>query len=220
MDAHYYELTHPYQDLQALLREHPYRGNPNWLAVPVDSRTFRRLRVLHINKDRIADALTSYFENNDRVIYPQGTVIVAESFDKRGSFIEAEVLAKRNDTFWNFSVYGAKGALIRSSVPFNEEGELALNEQGLKVPENCSACHRVDRLDFSGDAEAPVLAPVCEFFHKLPARVPEIHLGPEYYDHMAFTELTEASGKVKDGIFGVYGSLLLSELVGRKRLEH
>ncbi len=35
---------------------------------------------------------------------------------------------------------------------------------------------------------------------------------------MAFTELTEANGKVKDGVFGVYGSLLLSELASRKRL--
>ena len=218
MDGHYYELTRPYPNLQALLKEHPYRENPNWLAIPVDSRTFRRLRVLHINKDRIADALMSYFDNNDRLIYPAGTVIVAESFDKRGSLVEAEVLAKRNDTFWNFALYDAKGGLIRTSFAFNEEGELAPNEPGLKVPESCSSCHRMDRLDFSGDAEAPVLAPVRDFFHKLPARVPEIHLGPEYYDHMAFTELTEANGKVKDAVFGVYGSLLLSELTGRKRL--
>jgi formylglycine-generating enzyme required for sulfatase activity len=35
---------------------------------------------------------------------------------------------------------------------------------------------------------------------------------------MAFTELTEANAKQKDGVFGVYGSLLLSELAGRKRL--
>src|SRR5262249_54916637 len=33
-----------------------------------------------------------------------------------------------------------------------------------------------------------------------------------------FLELTEAIGRLKDGVFGVYGSLLLSEMVGRKRL--
>src|SRR5713226_3491745 len=74
MDQHYYELTRPYADLRAVLREHPYRDNPNWLTVPIDSVTFWRLRVLRIHKDRIADALVSYFDNNDRLIYPKGTV--------------------------------------------------------------------------------------------------------------------------------------------------
>jgi len=75
MAKRYYQLTRPYPTLQALLRDHPYRDNPNWLTVPVDSETFHRLRVLRINKDRIADALISYFDNNDRLIYPKGTVI-------------------------------------------------------------------------------------------------------------------------------------------------
>jgi formylglycine-generating enzyme required for sulfatase activity/lysophospholipase L1-like esterase len=215
---HYYELSRPYPTLQALLKEHSYRNNPNWLTVPVDSATFQRLRVLHINKDRIADALMAYFENDNRLIYPLGTTIVAESFDKRGKFVEAEVLRKRRDTFWNFSVYDSRGALIKTSFAFDEEGELAPDRTGLKVPQDCAICHRLDRLDLSGDADNPVLSPVRGFFHKLPARVPQIHLGPEYYDHMAFTELTEANAKVKDGVFGVYGSLLLSELAGRKRL--
>lgn len=218
MDEHYYELTRPYPTLQALLREHPYRDNPNWLKVPVDSLTFSRLRVLRIDKDRIADALVEYFDHDNRVLYPEGTVIVAESFDKQGNFVEAEVLRKRFDTFWNFAIYGPQGALQNSSIAFNEEGEPAPERSGLKVPQDCALCHRLDRLDLSGDPEAPVRAPVRGFFHKLPARVPQVHLGPEYYSHMAFTELTEANAKVKDGVFGVYGSLLLSELSSRKRL--
>jgi formylglycine-generating enzyme required for sulfatase activity len=218
MDEHYYELTRPYPTLQALLREHPYRDNPNWLKVPVDSLTFSRLRVLRIDKDRIADALVEYFDHENRVLYPEGTVIVAESLDKQGNFVEAEVLRKRFDTFWNFAIYGPQGALQNSSIAFNEEGEPAPERSGLKVPQDCALCHRLDRLDLSGDPEAPVRAPVRGFFQKLPARVPQVHLGPEYYSHMAFTELTEANAKVKDGVFGVYGSLLLSELSSRKRL--
>ncbi|HZS52586.1 MAG TPA: SUMF1/EgtB/PvdO family nonheme iron enzyme [Bryobacterales bacterium] len=218
MAEHYYRLTSPYPNLAALLREHPYRENPNWLAAPVDSLTFKRRRVLHIAKDRIADALISYFDNNNRLLYPEGTVIAAESFDKEGRFVEAEVLRKRGDTFWNFSVYDRNGALVLQSVAFDEEGRIAPEKEGFHVFQSCALCHRIDRLDLSGDAEAPVQAPIREFFHKLPARVPQIHLGPEYYDHMAFTELTEANGKIKDGVFGVYGSLLLSELACRKRL--
>jgi len=95
MDRHYYEITRPYPNLQALLAEHPYRDNPNWLTVPVDSATFHHRRVLHIQKDRIADALMSYFDNKLRLIYPQGTVIAADSFDPKGNFIETEVLRKR-----------------------------------------------------------------------------------------------------------------------------
>jgi len=218
MDEHYYQLTRPHPSLQALLGEYPYRDNPNWLTVPVDSVTFRRLRVLRISKDRIADALATYFDHGDRVLFAEGTVIVAESFDKKGNFVEAEVLRKRADSFWNFAIYDRRGALVQRSVAFNEEGEPASDRPGLKASQDCAMCHRLDRLDLSGDPEAPVLAPVRGFFHKLPARVPQIHLGPEYYDHMAFTELTEANARVKDGVFGVYGSLLLSELAGRKRL--
>jgi formylglycine-generating enzyme required for sulfatase activity len=204
--------------LQALLKENPYRDNPNWMAIPVDSATFHRLRVLHINKDRIADALVAYFSNNDFLLYGKDTLIVAESFDKLGNFVEAEVLRKRGDTFWNFSVYDSRGALVPASVTFDENGEADPTAPGLHASRDCAFCHRVDRLDLSGDPEAPVRSPIRGFFQRLPARTPEIHLGPEYYDHMAFTELTEANGKRKDGVFGVYGSLLLSELAGRKRL--
>jgi formylglycine-generating enzyme len=218
MDEHYYPLTHPYPSLQALLKENPYRDNPNWMVIPVDSATFHRRRVLHINKDRITDALVSYFSNNDLLIYGQGTVIVAESFDKGGNFVEAEVLRKRGDTFWNFSVYDSKGAIVPASVSFDEDGQPDPKTPGLHASRDCAICHRIDRLDLSGDPEAPVRTPVRAFFQRLPARTPEIHLGPEYYDHMAFTELTEANGKRKDGVFGVYGSLYLSELAGRKRL--
>jgi formylglycine-generating enzyme required for sulfatase activity len=218
MDKHYYQDTHPYQSLQALLQENPYRDNPNWMVIPVDSSTFHRRRVLHISKDRITDALVSYFSNNDFLIYGKGTVIVAESFDKRGGFVEAEVLRKRGDTFWNFSVYDSKGAIVPASLSFNEDGEPDPKTPGLRASRDCSTCHRVDRLDLSGDPEAPVRTPIRAFFQRLPARTPEIHLGPEYYDHMAFTELTEANAKRKDAVFGVYGSLYLSELAGRKRL--
>jgi formylglycine-generating enzyme required for sulfatase activity len=218
MDQAYYELTQPYPTLQALLREHPYRDNPNWLEISVDSATFHRRRVLHFSKERIADALASYFDHNDRLLYGTGTVIVAESFDKAGKFIEAEVLRKRADTFWNFAIYDSAGALIPASFAFNDDGELAPDQAGFRASRDCAFCHRIDRLDLSGDPEAPVRAPIRGFFHRLPARTPELHLGPEYYDHMAFTELTEANAKLKDGVFGVYGSLLLSELAGRKRL--
>src|SRR5262249_22615286 len=125
---------------------------------------------------------------------------------------------KRGDTFWNFSVYDRNGVLIPSSIAFDDEGEVAPREAGFKAAQACAVCHRIDRLDLSGDSTAPARVPIRAFFHLLPMRVPQIHLGPEYYDHMAFTELTEANGKEKDGVFGVYGSLLLSELAGRKRL--
>ena len=218
LNAHYYELTRPYATLQALLHDHPYRDNPDWLTVPVDSATFFRRRNLRINKDRIADALAAYFDHQDRLIYPEGTIIVAESLDKSGKFVEAEVLRKRGDTFWNFAVYDSLGRLAGKALSFSEDGEPEYQKKGFAVPESCPLCHRIDRLDFSGDPDSPVVSPVRGFFHRLPARVPQIHLGPEYYDHMAFTELTEANARVKDGVFGVYGSLLLSELAGRRRL--
>jgi sulfatase modifying factor 1 len=218
MKKHYYEITRPYATLQALLHDHPYRDNPDWLTVPLDSETFHRRRVLRINKDRVADALVSYFDNNDRLIYPLGTVIAGESFDKNGSLVEEEILLKRPDTFWNFAVYNRDGALLPTSFAFDEEGAVAPRNVGFRVPQDCSICHRIDRLDLSGDPQAPARVPLRAFFNFLPMRVPQIQLGPEYYDHMAFTELTESNAKLKDGVIGVYGSLLLSELASRKRL--
>jgi hypothetical protein len=47
MDNQYHQLTHPYPTLQALLKEHSYRNNPGWTAIPVDSSTFHRRRILH-----------------------------------------------------------------------------------------------------------------------------------------------------------------------------
>jgi formylglycine-generating enzyme required for sulfatase activity len=219
MEKHYYERTHPFADLDTLRGAHAYRDNPEWLTVPIDSVTFHRRRVLRIQKDRIADALAAYFGNGNRLIYPRGTVIVAESFDKQGRFSEAEVLTKRADTFWNFAVYDGQGRLAPQTLAFNEAGEPEPGRKGFVVPHSCALCHRIDRLDLSGDEQAPLRAPIRTFFQHLPARVPQIHLGVEYYDHMAFTELTEANARVKDSVFGVYGSLLLSELVGRRRLN-
>lgn len=216
--ARYGALTAPYPTLAALRRAHPYPDNPEWLVVPVDSATFQRRRILHVAKDRIADALVAYGANGDRVLFPEGTVIVAESLDRAGAFVEAEVLRKRADGFWNFAVYDRAGNLAPRTVAFDEEGRPSARP-GFRVPSDCAMCHRLDRLDASGDATAPVRSPVRAFFHLLPAQVPQIPLGPEYHDHMAFTELTEATHRAKDGVFGPYGSLLLSELAGRKRLS-
>jgi formylglycine-generating enzyme required for sulfatase activity len=217
LKGRYYELTRPYPTLAELRRQQPYPGNPDWLVVRVDSATFNRTRVLHLDKERVTRALERYFENGDRVLYETGTVIVAESLDARDAFVEAEVLRKREDGFWNFAVYDAAGKLTRETVAFSEEG-VPDGSRGFVAPGSCALCHRVDRLDPSGDPAPPVRSPVRGFFQFLPGRVPQIHLGPEYYDHMAFTELTEATHRAKDGVFGVYGSLLLSELAGRKRL--
>ena len=216
LQPRYYALTKPAPTLEALRREQGFGDNPDWLTVPVDSATFERRRVLRVPRERIADALAAYFANGDRVLFPAGTVIVAESLDAGGAFIEAEVLRKRPDGFWNFAVYDRAGRLADHTVAPAEEGRPP--GPGFRVPSDCALCHRVDRLDGSGDPEAPVRSPVRGFFHRLPAEVPQIHLGPEYHDHAAFTELTEATHRVKDGVFGPYASLLLSELAGRKRL--
>ena len=149
MDEHYYQLTHPYRSLQELLRENPYRDNPDWMVIPVDSSTFHRRRVLLISKDRITDALVRYFSNNDFLMFGEGTVIVAESFDKGGKFVEAEVLRKRGDTFWNFSIYNKGGTLIPVSLTFNENGDLDPATPGLHASKDCAVCHRMDRLDLS-----------------------------------------------------------------------
>jgi len=96
----YYELRAPYETLADLEKDYPYHDNPDFLCVPVDSDIFEGRRVLHVSKDRVADALVSYADNGDRVIYPPGTVFICDALDEDGRFHEAEVLFKRPDGYW------------------------------------------------------------------------------------------------------------------------
>lgn len=44
----------------------------------------------------------------------------------------------------------------------------------------------------------------------------QVHLGPEYRERAAY-QLTEMELRQRDGVFGPYGSLLLSELMHKQK---
>src|SRR4029079_8719616 len=103
----------------------------------VDSATFQRRRVLHVEKDRIADALVAYPGHGDRALLPEGTAMVAESLDRAGAFVEAEVLEKRADGFWNFAVYDAQGRPAERTVAFDQDGRPA-HGRGSRRARHCT----------------------------------------------------------------------------------
>lgn len=207
----YYDLRAPYKNLDELLKAHPYRNNPDWMRVVVQSRVTLGQRAIHIDKDRIADALAAYFDNGDRVIFPPGTLIVAERLAPDESYHEAEVMFKRPDGHWTFSIYDHEGLLQKRTKPLNPKSFR------FRAPKTCTGCHSLERISAS---DRFGMGRVTQFFDELPNRVPQIgdHTDNIYLTNkMAFMELTESMARVKDSVFGTYGTFLLSELAEKQK---
>lgn len=207
----YYAWRSPYKNLDELLKAHPYRNNPDWMRIAVDSRVSRTIRVLYINKDRVADALASYFDNGDRVIYPPGTLIVAEQLAPDDSYHEAEVMFKRPDGHWTFLIYDHEGQLQKRTKFLNPK------RAQFQAPKTCSGCHSLERISAS---DRFGLGRVTQFFDELPNRVPQIgdHTDNIYLTNKeAYMELTESVARAKDSVFGIYGTFLLSELAEKQK---
>lgn len=206
----YYEKLVSYRTIADLLREHPYRDNPEYLVVPVDSDFLACLRVLHVAKDRVADALAAYADQADRIIYPAGTAFIAEAKDAKGGLHSTEVLLKRPDGYWTAMIFDSQGQLVpETSVEMGgDRGTLTL-----RASTSCHACHRISREAVSAKSGFTYL----ERSQRMDAPWPEqVHLGPEYRERAAFN-LTESALRQRDGVFGPYASLLLSELIYKQK---
>ena len=207
----YYAWRAPYKDLDELLKAHPYRKNPDWMRIAVDSRVSMTIRVLYIDKDRVADALASYFDNGDRVIYPPGTLIVAEQLAPDDTYHEAEVMFKRPDGHWTFLIYDREGELQKQTKFLDPK------RFQFRAPKTCTGCHSIERISAS---DRFGLGRVTQFFDELPNRVPQIgdHTDNIYFaNQKAYMELTESVAREKDSVFGIYGTFLLSELAEKQK---
>jgi hypothetical protein len=207
----YYEKLVSYRTSADLLREHPYRDNSEYLVVPVDSDFLACRRVLHVAKDRVADALAAYADQADRIIYPAGTAFIAEAKDAKGGLHSTEVLLKRPDGYWTAMIFDGQGQLVpqTSTELGGDRGTMTL-----RASTSCHACHRISRDLVSTKSGFNYL----ELMPQLTdSPWPEqVHLGPEYRERAAF-DLTETVLRQRDGVFGPYASLLLSELIYKQK---
>lgn len=210
----YYERLAPYKSLAEFQRAHPYRDNPEYLAVPVDSDFLATRRVIYIAKDRVADALASYADHGDRVLYPPQTAIIAEALDEQGEVRDVEVLWKRPDGYWTALIFDHAGRLVHDATVERGKGKSPMN---FTASFNCFACHRVTREDTSEALRDNGFNYLDQLSQRMNAPWPEqVHLGPEYRERAAY-QLTETELRERDGVFGPYGSLLLSELIYKQQ---
>lgn len=210
----YHDRLAPYRSLADLQRDHPYRNNAEYLAVPVDSDFFAGRRVIYVAKDRVADALAAYADEGDRVIYPAKTAIIAEARSEKDEVRDTEVLWKRADGYWTALIFDERGKLVHDATVERGKGKNALK---MTASFNCFACHRISREDKSNALGESGFNHLERLDQRLDTPWPaQVHLGPEYRERAAY-RLTETELRQRDGVFGPYGSLLLTELMHKQK---
>lgn len=176
----------------------PY-NSPEWLRYRVRGVVSTLPRNLFVNREALLEALTNYRINKDRLIYPPGTVFVADHLDD-GERVETTVMRKREgDGMWDFFVYDREGNLA---------SETATSDRPLDAPVQCVGCHYGKKRfepekSFPGRARPGPDGPR-ELVVSPAAKRPEV---VRFFDEHA---------RRSDGVLGIYATLLVSELVSRR----
>jgi hypothetical protein len=147
------------------------------------------------------DALEAYVDRGNRIIYPVGTVIVADH-ELNGRITERSVMKKRGDGHWDYAVYDSAGVLAPSTTT---------PPKPLKVPTQCAGCHLGTRL-YEPEKSFPAPA------RPGPAGPRKIHWSrplpsPDLVGYF------DEHRKRSDGILGIYGTLFISELKARQSTD-
>jgi hypothetical protein len=185
--------------LDALRAEAPYaEGDSAWFAVEVEGSpmTAARRRV-YVPVAALRQALAGYRDAGDRLVYPEGTVIVGEHLDG-GRVVETTVKRRRADGFWDFAVYAAAGRLA---------GATATPPRPLRSPVQCVGCHLGRRL-FDPEKSFPAPAPDGPYGPRAllvddAVRAAAHGLAGVFDEH----------AKRSDGVLGLYGTLYTARLL-------
>jgi hypothetical protein len=200
VDATYAEARGLPPTLDALRAEAPYaEGDSAWFTTEVDGVMTAARRRIFVPVAALRAALAGYRAAGDRLIYPEGTVIVGEHREG-GRVLETTVKRRRADGFWDFAVYDASGRLT---------GATATPPRPLAAPVQCTGCH-LGRRRFDPEASFPAAAPPGPY-------------GPRVvYVDEAVREAVAAHGLVasfdehakrSDGVLGLYGTLYTARLL-------
>lgn len=180
-------------------------GDPDWFEVELSGVMTTARRHLFVPVSAIRAALTDYRANDDRLIYPVGTALIGEH-RVEGDLAETTVMQKRPDGFWDFFVYGPRGALAAATdTP----------PRSLRSPVQCVGCH-VGRKLFEPEKSFPAEAPPGPF-------------GPRGIHAVEGEPLTDAlrnadvvaffdeHAERSDTALGVYNTLFVSGLLTDRR---
>lgn len=198
--ATYYNARQFPLTLDTLLREADFDDiDGRWMSVDVHGVMTSARRKVHIETSAIRSALGTYWENDERLIYPGGTLIIGEHF-LDALRVETTVMRKREDGFWDFGVYGRTDSLaLGTSTPPKE----------LESPLQCVGCHFGSKL-FEPEKSFPA----------------EISPGPHGPRHLYVRESLRDADVVRffdehrkrsDTILGLYSTLFVADLRQQQR---
>ena len=185
--------------LEALVSPDDYRADDeSWMMMPVDGVMTTARRQIYIKRAHIAAAMQQYVANGNRVIYPEGTVIVGDHVEA-AHVVETTVMKKRADGMWDYFVYDAAGQLA---------GKTTTQPRELAVPTRCVGCHFGEKKfeperSYPGEASPGPHGPRA------------IYLPPTPYDEVLVERLDEHN-KRSDTVLGIYATRYLGELLGKE----
>lgn len=200
IDASYYKARRLPLTLDTLFQEVEFeQEGGDWIQVQVDGVMTIARRRLAIRESAVRTALENYWENGERLIYPEGTIIIGEHFiEERRA--ETSVMRKRQDGFWDFAVYNGADSLARTTVTPPRE---------LKSPVQCVGCHFGSKL-FEPEKSFPVKA------------APGPH-GPRqiYVDDLErdadVVKYFDEHRRRSDTVLGLYSTLFIAKLKQQRR---
>lgn len=170
-----------------------------WLHVEIDGVMTAARRRLHIQDFAVRAALEAYSENEERILYPDGTTIIGEHYiDARRA--ETTVMSKREDGFWDFIVYGPDDSLAQGT---------ATPPKDLRSPVQCVGCHFGSKL-FEPEKSFPARA------RPGPHGPREVHVDESMHD-TDVVRFFDEHRKRSDTILGIYSTLFVADLRRQQR---
>ena len=201
VDATYAESRGLPPTLDALRAETPYaEGDAAWFAAEIEGSpmTAARRRVF-VPTTALRAALEGYRAAGDRLVYPEGTVIVGEHREGE-RVLETTVKRRRADGFWDFAVYGADGRLAPAT---------ATEPRPLAAPIQCTGCHLGRRL-FEPEESFPAPAPDGPYGPRAVVVDDALRGVTDTRDLAAFFD---EHAKRSDGVLGLYATLYTAGLL-------
>jgi len=195
IQAHYYDyrpIPRSIEDLRASKGD--WRTNDEWFSFEVNGVMSAHVRRIHVRKDDLIYAVSSYKDSDNRLLYKPGTTFISEHIEG-DHLLELSALTKRGDGYWDFYAYDESGA--QTSTIKREPTDLI-------VPTRCVGCHFGNRL-FEPERSFPADP------RPGPDGPRKLYVSVEFKNAQVVRNLDEHR-KRSDTILGLYGTLFISRL--------
>ena len=166
--------------------------------VSIDGVMTTATRRIQIADKDLRAAILGYQEAQASIIYPVGTVFIADH-QTGDQLFETTTMAKRVDGGWDFAVYDATGSRIDATIT---------EPKSLAVPTQCIGCHLGKRL-YEPEKSFPAKA------RPGPSGLRRVHWEKQMPD-ADLVRYFDEHRKRSDGILGPYATLYTSLILERR----